>query len=178
MKTSLSKLIEKSIKEALTAEKDHSIIATCACDCEEDQLMGDFEELLNLFTTFNKDEEENELENRILALHMRPLFIISSMKFNKLEDAVDQLEDWFVDGTIDPLTAIYRCYDEDDNEYYTISSTEFDDVEEALNQLGAWHVNGTLSKRAKIHESRLHDTYEPTMTVKRVSMFDNESEEC
>ena len=101
-------------------------------------------------------------------LHTRPLFVISSTEFDSLEEAEEQLSEWFVDDTLDSLTAVYRVLGEG-KEVYVVSSTELDTEEEAKDQLIEWHNLGMLHKKARVYETSLANTYEIKPTLVKAS---------
>jgi hypothetical protein len=107
----------------------------------------------------------NELDAAVEELHNRPLYIIASNQFPTLEHALDQLKEWFRDGTLDPLTAVYQItHDTEDREcvmpFFVISASEFDTFEEAKDQVYFWHTNQILDENAFIYKTKLKQCFE------------------
>jgi len=96
-----------------------------------------------------------EVQEKLQKFHDRPLYVISSYECETLHEAEVQINEWFMDGNLDPLTAVYKIDD-----YYIISRTEFDTKGEAEDQLLRWHYAGSLDKNARIYATSLSDTYE------------------
>lgn len=99
-------------------------------------------------------------------LHHRPLFVISSAEYQSLDDALDQLKEWFEDGVLDPYAAVYRVSN-GPRSFFVISSTEFDTREEAQEQIYEWHRSKLLDSRSQIYETSLSDCFELDLTLVR-----------
>ena len=106
----------------------------------------------------------------IQNLHTRPLYVISSNKFGTLEDVKEQLSEWFDDGTLESVAAVYRVSD-DVGSFYVISATEFDTSKEANEQLLEWHNEGKLHRKARVYKSDLANTYEIKLGLVKASLF-------
>lgn len=106
----------------------------------------------------------------VSSLHSRPLYVISSNQYTTLEEAIEQLREWFFDGAINPLTAVYKIETDElgrelVNPFYVISSTELDSYREAQDQIYSWLECGTLDKKARIYKTELANCLELDITL-------------
>jgi len=116
------------------------------------------------FRVVMKTDKIKPKKDLVEEMHERPLFVIASNKYKSLADVKYQLREWFEDGTLDSLAAVYKV-NANGEQFYIISSTEFDTLEEALTQLGLWQLNGTLDRKSKVYQTKLKNTYEIDVTL-------------
>lgn len=116
------------------------------------------------------DCDEDNTEASIRKMHSRPLYIISSTTYKSLEEASEQLSEWFEDGTLNAYTAVY-AFESLNERFYVISASEFDTEEEANEQMIEWHNMGMLDQNARVYKTSLADTYEISIKLTSASLL-------